>query len=82
MLQYFSISFINGMVTLQQRLLRGLPSKIIPFKKHTIQIIKLFDLKEQGHVTANKPVISRIYVAAHMWPLCSAQIMVDGVNPH
>ena len=38
-------------------------------------------LKGQGHVTVNKPVISRIYIVAHMWPLCSTQISVDGVNP-
>ena len=36
----------------------------------------------QGHITVNKPVISVIYIVAHMWPLCSAQILVDGVNPH
>ena len=35
-------------------------------------------LKEQGHLTVNKPVISRIYIVAHTWPLCSAQIVVDG----
>ena len=39
-------------------------------------------LKEQGHVTVNKLVISRVYIVAHTWPLCSAQILVDGVNPH
>ena len=38
-------------------------------------------LKGQGHVTVTKPVISRIYTVGHMWPLCSAQILVDGVNP-
>ena len=38
-------------------------------------------LKGQGYVTVNKPVISRIYIVAHMWPLCSVQILVDGVNP-
>ena len=40
-------------------------------------------LKGQGqrHVTVNKPVISRIYVVAHTWSLCSAQILVDWVNP-
>ena len=35
-----------------------------------------------GHVTVNKPVISKIYIVAHTWPLCSVQILVDGVNPH
>ena len=40
------------------------------------------DLKGQGHVTVNKPVISRIYIIGHTWALCSAQILVDGVNPH
>ena len=39
------------------------------------------NLKAQGHVTVNKPVISIIYIVSHMWPLCSAQILVDGVNP-
>ena len=38
-------------------------------------------LKGTGHVTVNKPVISIIYIVAHAWPLCSAQILVDGVNP-
>ena len=37
--------------------------------------------KAQGHVTVNKPVISMIYIVSHTWPLCSAQILVDGVNP-
>ena len=41
-----------------------------------------FTLKGQGDVTVNKPVISRIYIVAHMLPLCSAQILVDGVHPH
>ena len=40
-------------------------------------------LKEQGHVTVNKPVISLIYIfAAYTWPLCSAQILVDGANAY
>ena len=39
-------------------------------------------LKGQGHVTVNKPVISRIHIVAHTWPLCSAYVLVDGVNPH
>ena len=38
-------------------------------------------LKEQGHVTVNKPVISIIYIVSRTWPLCSAEILVDGVNP-
>ena len=38
-------------------------------------------LKAQGHVTVNKPVISIIYIVSHTWPLCSVQILVDGVNP-
>ena len=38
-------------------------------------------LRAQGHVTVNKPVISMIYIITHTWPLCSAQILVDGVNP-
>ena len=37
-------------------------------------------LKGQGQVTVNKPVISRIYIVAHTWPLCSVQILVDEVN--
>ena len=40
-----------------------------------------YGLKGQGHVTVNKPVISIIYIVAHTWPLCSVQILVDGVNP-
>ena len=47
-----------------------------------VQIKKLFKgAGSQGHVTVNKPVISIIYIVAHTWPLCSAQILVDGVNP-
>ena len=38
-------------------------------------------LKGQGRVAVNKPVISIIYILAHTWPLCSAQILVDEVNP-
>ena len=45
-------------------------------------IFKTKMLKGQGHVTVNKPVVSTIYIVAHTWPLCSAQILVDGVNPH
>ena len=41
----------------------------------------LSTLKAQGHLTVNKPVFSMIYVVAHTLPLCSAQILVDGVNP-
>ena len=40
------------------------------------------NLKRQGHISVNKPVISRVYIVAHTWPLCSEQIFVDGVNPH
>ena len=39
------------------------------------------DLKGQGYVTVNKPVISRIYVVAHTLPLCSVLILVDWVHP-
>ena len=44
--------------------------------------MKTRDLKGQSHVTVNKPIISRIYIVAHKWSLCSVQILVDGVNPH
>ena len=40
-----------------------------------------FEFKELGHVTVNKHVISTILINALTWPLCSAQILVDGVNP-
>ena len=40
-----------------------------------------FKLKAQDHVTVNKPVIYIINIVGHTWPLCSAQILVDGVNP-
>ena len=39
-------------------------------------------LKGLGHITVNKPVISRMYIVAHTWPLCYAQSFVDGVHPH
>ena len=42
---------------------------------------KFITLKGLGYVTVNKPVISMIYIIAHTWPLCSAQNLVDGVNP-
>ena len=38
-------------------------------------------LEEAGSRNVNKPVISIIYIVAHTWPLFSAQILVDGVNP-
>ena len=38
-------------------------------------------LQGQGHITVNKAVISIIYIVVHTWPLCSAQILMDGVNP-
>ena len=38
-------------------------------------------LNGQGHVTVKKLFISIIYIVVHTWPLCSAQIVVDGVNP-
>ena len=36
----------------------------------------------QGHVTVNRPVISIIYIVAHICSSRSAQILVDRVNPH
>ena len=47
----------------------------------TLDIVLVWSLKGQGHVTVNNPVISMIYIVAHTWPLCSSQILVDGVNP-
>ena len=32
-------------------------------------------------MAVNKPVIFIMYIVAHTWPLCSAQILVDGVKP-
>ena len=29
-----------------------------------------------------KPVISRIYIVAHTWLLCSVENLMDGMNPH
>ena len=51
--------------------------------KSIYQIVQFFStvLKGQGHVTVNQPIISIIYIVAHTWPLCSAHILVDGVNP-
>ena len=53
-----------------------------PTKRRHVQGMLDETLKGQGHVTVNKPAISIIYIIAHTWPLCSAQILVDGVNPH
>ena len=49
------------------------------------EMINIFEnrvgmIKEAGSCNVNKPVIFIIYIAAHTWPLCSAQILVDGVN--
>ena len=41
----------------------------------------MIKLKGPGHVTVNKPDISIIYIAVKKYPLCSAQILVDRVNP-
>ena len=49
------------------------PSYLVQDFSHVLKV----SLKEQGHVTVNKPVISRIYIVAHTWPLRSAQILVD-----
>ena len=43
--------------------------------------VRRLNLKALGHVTVNKPVISIVYIVVHTQPLCSAQILVDGVNP-
>ena len=32
-------------------------------------------------MTVNKPLISMIYIVERMLPLCSAQILVDRMNP-
>ena len=47
----------------------------------TSRTLFLVCLKGQDRVTVNKPVISRINIITHTWPLCSVQICVDGVNP-
>ena len=54
--------------------------KIEPLRRsnHSTHVISL---KGQGHVSVNKPAISMIYIVAHTWPLCSAQTLVDGLNP-
>ena len=51
------------------------------FYKGIRPLLSYGSLKEQGHVPVNKPIISIIYIVAHKWSLCSAQILVDGVNP-
>ena len=53
------------------------------FTGESLDLLQVYSvvLKGQGHVTVNKPVISIIYIVVHTWPLCSAQILVDGVNP-
>ena len=50
------------------------------FKKSNGKDISNSVLKGQGHVTVNKPVISRICIVTHTWPLCSVQSLVDGAN--
>ena len=68
---------------------RSLQRKFVVAQEHQFDCIKCcccccnWDvvLKGQRHVTVNKPVISMIYIISHTWPLCSAQILVDGVNP-
>ena len=51
---------------------------MVPFLKRSEPEVSL---KAHGHVTVNKPAIFIIYIVTHTWPLCSAQILVDGVNP-
>ena len=63
---------------IENKLLTSNNKKSIDF--HGYQMSHTY-LKAQGHVTVNKPVISMIYIIAHTWPLCSAQILVDGVIP-
>ena len=36
-------------------------------------------LMAQGHVTVSKTCY--LYIVSYSWPLCSAHILVDGVNP-
>ena len=38
-----------------------------------VSFLELF-FKGQGHVIVNKPIISRIYIVVHTWPLCSADV--------
>ena len=40
-----------------------------------------WNLKGLGHGTINKPVISTFYIVSFECPVCSAQILVDGLNP-
>ena len=58
---------------------QSVQSGVFPNKLRIAKVIS--NLKVQGHVTVNKPIISMIYIVAHTWPLCSAQVLVDGVNP-
>ena len=44
----------------------------------TIENYSKLQLKGQGHVSVNKPVISRVYIVAHTWPLCSVQFFQWG----
>ena len=55
--------------------------KVFLIPQCTHPVLTKYILKAQGHVTVNKPVISVIYIITYTWPLCSAQSLVDGVNP-
>ena len=60
----------------RKNILRKMKSiSVLSFEKPTL------DLKGQGHVTVKKPFIFMIYIVAQTWPICSAQILVGGVNP-
>ena len=56
-------------------------SSVINNTKLSSQRYSYLTLQGRDHATVNKPVISIVYIVAHTWPLCSAQILVDGVNP-
>ena len=62
-----------GVMNFQRwELFSGSPGRL---SKNFYTDLKIWTLwRGRGHVTVNKPVISRIYIVAHTWPLCSAQI--------
>ena len=44
-----------------------------------VRILLLCGLKGLDHVAVNKLVISIIFIVAHTWSMCSAQILVNVV---
>lgn len=61
----------------------SISNKFLLTRKNEMRYTKFMKrmLKGPDHVTINKPVMSIIYIVSHTYQLCSAQSLMDGVNP-